>query len=99
MADIEMLTLPRIYHNQFLEDREEMMDRILDIHTTIKKMNMSLMVDYSSLVDELKRKFNTHSVCRLMHLMLEDYQLQQNEKLYNTIKEYTTDITQLIKFE
>ncbi len=81
-----------------LELREEVLDRIIDIAISIKKLNISLSVDYWAIIDRLKNDFNKINAYHLIERMKQDSQLQSYPSLYNRINEYYEDIIIYLDF-
>jgi len=86
--EMEMTTMA----TKYLEEREEVLDRLIDIIKYIKKLNIPLVVDYPSITDDLKTDFNKMNAYHLIESMQRDSQLQANEPLFNIIKTYSKDI-------
>ena len=78
--------------------REEILDRIIDIVISIKKLNISLSVDYSTITNRLKNDFNKINAYRLIERMKQDSQLQSYPLIYNRINEYYEDIMIYLDF-
>ena len=75
--------------------REEVMDRISDIIIMIKKSKINTVVDYASLVEQLKNNFTMDKAFIIMENMQNDKQLQFYTTIYNQIKTYYIEILQL----
>jgi hypothetical protein len=95
----EEMELTRINTSKYYEEREEVLDRILDIMSMIKKRNIQLTVDYFSIAEKLKRDFTKRSAYKLIESMKNDEQLQSHTYLHYNIKKYHTDIIQLNKMD
>jgi len=78
--------------------REEVLDRIIDIAISIKKLNISLSVDYWAIIDRLKNDFNKINAYHLIERMKQDSQLQSYPSLYNRINKYYEDIMIYLDF-
>lgn len=75
--------------------REEVMDRISDIVIMIKKSKINTVVDYASLVEQLKNNFTMDKAFIIMENMQNDKQLQFYTSIYSQIKTYYIEILQL----
>ena len=75
--------------------REEVMDRISDIIIMIKKSKINTVVDYASLVEQLKNNFTMDKAFIIMENMQNDKQLQFYTSIYSQIKTYYIEILQL----
>ena len=75
--------------------REEVMDRISDIVIMIKKSKINTVVDYTSLVEQLKNNFTMDKAFIIMENMQNDKQLQFYTSIYSQIKTYYIEILQL----
>ncbi len=92
MASYEEFELTNKVSSKFLEEREEVLDRIFDIIQSIKKLNMALSIDYLSITETLKTDFNAINAYHLIERMKQDSQLKSCPSLYHKIKTYYSDI-------
>lgn len=72
--------------------REEILDRIIDIVISIKRLNIQLEVDYHSITNKLIHNFNKITVFNLIETMKRDSRLKAHAPLYKTIQNYSNDI-------
>ena len=84
--------------SKFLEEREEILDRIFDIIKTIKKLNMALTTDYLTITDQLKNNFNKMNAFHLIETMKQDSQLRMIPTLSYKIQNYYGDIMKQLNY-
>ena len=76
--------------------REEVLDRLLDISSIIKKNQIPLIVDYELLIKELTTKdFNIEKALQLLQTMQDSKEVEIYYNLHNLIKKYYIDVMQL----
>ena len=72
--------------------REEILDRIIDIVISIKRLNISAEVDYQTITNNLIHNFNKINAFNLIESMKRDSQLKSQPALYKVIQTYYNDI-------
>ena len=79
--------------------REEVLDRLLDIASIIKKNQIPLIVDYELHIKELievnPNKFNIEKALQLLQAMQDSKEVEIYYNLHNLIKKYYIDVMQL----
>ena len=101
MTEMELMPMTASNRTSSIERlilREEILDRIIDIVISIKKLNISLSVDYSTITNRLKNDFNKINAYHLIEKMKQDSQLQSYPLIYNRINEYYEDIMLYLDF-
>ena len=79
--------------------REEVLDRLLDISSIIKKNQIPLLVDYELHIKELiavnPKDFNIEKALQLLQTMQDSKEVEIYYNLHNLIKKYYIDVMRL----
>jgi hypothetical protein len=85
-----------IFENNIELMREEVLDRLLDIASIIKKNKISLIVDYELHIKELNTKeFCIEKALELLQTMQDSKEVEIYYNLHNLVKKYYVDVMQL----